>query len=77
MSPSFPARGLCIDPVQLSTFLPDPLMAPKGTTLEDDFKADISHPLWSSVLLRDNPEVITQAHEEFLRSGADMILTTT
>ncbi|KAI0674873.1 Homocysteine S-methyltransferase [Trametes maxima] len=48
-----------------------------GTTLEDEFRQDISHALWSAKPIDENPEVIIAAHLAFLRAGANIILTST
>ncbi|THH29085.1 hypothetical protein EUX98_g5107 [Antrodiella citrinella] len=48
-----------------------------GTTLEDVFKKDISHPLWSAKPVDTEPDVIIEAHLAFLKAGADIILTST
>ncbi|KAI8992909.1 Homocysteine S-methyltransferase [Trametes punicea] len=48
-----------------------------GTTLEDVFHKDISHPLWSAKPVDEDPEVIIAAHLAFLRAGANIILTST
>lgn len=50
-----------------------------GTTLEDQhgIKFDESTPLWSSHLLISNPDLLRQVQAEFVRAGADIILTPT
>lgn len=50
----------------------------QGTMLEDKYHEDISHnPLWSAKPIAQEPDVIIQAHLEFLRAGARVILTST
>ncbi|KAA1471860.1 Homocysteine S-methyltransferase [Dentipellis sp. KUC8613] len=50
----------------------------QGTTLEDVFKADVSHTaLWSAKPIDEDPESIISAHLAFLRAGARIISTTT
>lgn len=36
---------------------------------------DLSSDLWSARLLRDHPEEVTAAHEEFVAAGADVLIT--
>lgn len=36
---------------------------------------DVSGPLWSAQLLRDDPAALRQAHLDFLRAGAEVVLT--
>ncbi|TFY82398.1 hypothetical protein EWM64_g1610 [Hericium alpestre] len=48
-----------------------------GTTLEDVFKKDVTHPLWSAKPIDEEPEVIIAAHLAFLRAGARIISTST
>lgn len=36
---------------------------------------DLKHPLWSAKILKESPELIFDAHYDFLCSGADIILT--
>ncbi|KAG9039805.1 AdoMet-homocysteine methyltransferase [Tulasnella sp. JGI-2019a] len=49
-----------------------------GTTLEDLFKQDISNtPLWSARIIRDNPDILKQAHLAFLRAGSQVFQTVT
>lgn len=55
-----------------------PQVTYQGTTIEDDFHFDISHtPLWSAKAVVEAPDVIVQAHLAFMRSGADIVLTST
>lgn len=49
----------------------------QGTTLEDVFHKDLSHPLWSARFIDHEPETIIEAHLAFLRAGARIILTST
>ncbi|KAI0058120.1 Homocysteine S-methyltransferase [Artomyces pyxidatus] len=46
-----------------------------GTTLEDIFHVDISSPVWSAKPIDKDPEVVIQAHLQFLRAGARVIDT--
>src|SRR5271170_653135 len=36
---------------------------------------DLSGPLWSACVLRDQPEMIAAVHDGYLAAGADIILT--
>ncbi len=45
-----------------------------ATTLEAE-GADLSGALWSARLLKDNPEIVREAHLAFLEAGADCITT--
>lgn len=36
---------------------------------------DLNNSLWSASVLKDNPDVIKQAHLNYLRAGADIIIT--
>ncbi|UTH14192.1 homocysteine S-methyltransferase [Macrococcus equipercicus] len=47
-----------------------------GTTVEQ-FGYDVKHPLWSSNLIKHQPEAVYQVHKAFVDSGADIILTNT
>ena len=50
----------------------------KGSIIEDTYKQNISHtPLWSTIPVLENPELIVDAHLAFLRAGAEIILTST
>ncbi|KAF7846041.1 hypothetical protein BT93_L5496 [Corymbia citriodora subsp. variegata] len=50
-----------------------------GTTLEDDhgIKFDSSTPLWSAHLLVTNPDLLEKVQQDFVKAGADIILTPT
>lgn len=50
-----------------------------GTTLEDEFAADISSTLWSSSLLStaQGCDVLQALHGRFVEAGADLIQTST
>ncbi|KAF8491022.1 Homocysteine S-methyltransferase [Gautieria morchelliformis] len=48
-----------------------------GTTLEDVFLKDITHPLWSAKLVDTEDDVIVAAHLAFLRAGSRVILAST
>jgi homocysteine S-methyltransferase len=45
-----------------------------GTELEKK-GLDLNHPLWSARALKEAPDLIFAIHEEYLRAGADIILT--
>ncbi|WP_170234613.1 homocysteine S-methyltransferase [Macrococcus equipercicus] len=47
-----------------------------GTTVEQ-FGYDVKHPLWSSNLIKHQPEAVYNVHKAFVDSGADIILTNT
>lgn len=46
-----------------------------GTLLESRGN-DVSGDLWSARLLRDDPDEVRRAHEEFVAAGADILITT-
>ncbi|KAK5956110.1 AdoMet-homocysteine methyltransferase [Knufia fluminis] len=50
-----------------------------GTTLEDSYsiKFGASTPLWSSHLLLTNPDTLEKAQQQFIKAGADILLTPT
>ncbi|KIJ49419.1 hypothetical protein M422DRAFT_204698 [Sphaerobolus stellatus SS14] len=48
-----------------------------GTTLEDVFNKDVSHPLWSARFIENEEDIIIAAHLAFLRAGSKIILTST
>lgn len=50
-----------------------------GTTLEDQhgIKFDSKTPLWSSHLLLTDPDLLERVQNEFVRAGADILLTPT
>ena len=37
--------------------------------------ADLNDPLWSARILLENPELIRQVHDDYLRAGADILTT--
>jgi len=41
----------------------------------EDQGCDLNHPLWTAKLLANNPETIIEAHLEYLRAGAQCIIT--
>lgn len=51
----------------------------QGTTLEDEFSADITSSLWSSALLSSETgrDTLRRLHKAFLDAGADLIETCT
>ncbi|KAL4245652.1 Homocysteine-binding domain superfamily protein [Abortiporus biennis] len=48
-----------------------------GTTLEDLFHLDISTSLWSAKPIDTNPQVIIDTHLAFMKSGSDIVLSST
>lgn len=54
--------------------LPFPLLLDGGLASQLEAKGyDLNHPLWSAHILKEDPEAIYQVHLDFLRSGADII----
>ena len=45
-----------------------------GTELENRGH-DVSGKLWSAKYLLENPQIIQELHEDYLRSGADIVTT--
>jgi len=36
-----------------------------------------THPLWSTIVTQNSPEIVTNAHSNFIHAGADIIITNT
>lgn len=53
--------------------------AHQGTTLEDEFQADVSSSLWASALItnKDGKDTLQRLHEAFADAGAELIETCT
>jgi homocysteine S-methyltransferase len=48
-----------------------------ATQLETGYQCDLNHNLWSSLVLESKPELVTNAHADFIRAGARLIVTCT
>jgi S-methylmethionine-dependent homocysteine/selenocysteine methylase len=55
---------------------PKPLLLDGGLSNQLESQGlDLNNPLWSALLLKDNPKAIVQAHRFYLYAGADCLIT--
>ncbi|CAD7925022.1 unnamed protein product [Amoebophrya sp. A120] len=48
-----------------------------ATQLEGGYKCDLNNSLWSTRILENEPNLIFQAHRDFVNAGADLLITCT
>lgn len=48
-----------------------------ATQLETVYDQDLNDALWSTKILNESPEIVQKAHEDFIRAGANLLITCT